>query len=82
MCLNGPNLLLFPSQQTLYKSCLSDAPKLFHYPGKTKFSPENLSIFTKKFNIFGTRKAEVLNSLIMNITAKANDTNDMLQTFR
>jgi len=30
----------------------------------------------------GTRKAEVLNSLIMNITAKANDTNDILQTFR
>jgi len=29
-----------------------------------------------------TRKAEVLNSLIMNITAKANDTNDILQTFR
>jgi len=24
----------------------------------------------------------VLNSLIMNITAKANDTNDILQTFR
>jgi len=31
---------------------------------------------------FGTRKAEVLNSLIMNIMAKANDTNDKLQTFR
>jgi len=30
----------------------------------------------------GTRKAEVMNSLIMNITAKANDTNDILQTFR
>jgi len=30
---------------------------------------------------FGTRKAEVLNSLIMNITTKANDTNDILQTF-
>jgi len=29
-----------------------------------------------------TRKAEVLNSLIMNITAKANDTKDILQTFR
>jgi len=31
---------------------------------------------------FGTRKVEVLNSLIMNITAKDNDTNDILQTFR
>jgi len=29
-----------------------------------------------------TRKAEVLNSLIMKITAKENDTNDILQTFR
>jgi len=27
---------------------------------------------------FGTRKAEMLNSLIMNITAKGNDTNDIL----
>jgi len=31
---------------------------------------------------FGTRKAEVLNSLIMKITAKENDTNDILQTLR
>ena len=31
---------------------------------------------------FGTRKAEVLNSLIINTTAKANDTTDILQTFR
>jgi len=30
----------------------------------------------------GTRKAEVLNSLIINTTAKANDTTDILQTFR
>ena len=29
-----------------------------------------------------TRKAEVLNSLIINTTAKANDTTDILQTFR
>jgi len=35
-------------------------------------------------NVFmiGTRKTEVLNSLITNITAKANDTTDILQTFR
>jgi len=33
-------------------------------------------------NVFGTRKAEVLNSLIMKITANENDTNDILQTFR
>jgi len=32
--------------------------------------------------VFGTRKTEVLNSLIMNITAEANDINDILQTFR
>jgi len=32
--------------------------------------------------MFGTRKTEVLNSLIINITAKANDTTDILQTFR
>ena len=31
---------------------------------------------------YGTRKAEVLNSLIINTTAKANDTTDILQTFR
>ena len=31
---------------------------------------------------FGTRKAEVLNSLIINTTDKANDTTDILQTFR
>jgi len=31
---------------------------------------------------FGTRKAEVLNSLVMKITANVNDTNDILQTFR
>ena len=30
----------------------------------------------------GTRKAEVLNSLIINAAAKANDTTDILQTFR
>ena len=34
------------------------------------------------FMKFGTRKAEVLNSLIINTTAKANDTTDILQTFR
>jgi len=28
---------------------------------------------------FGTRKAEVLNSLIMKITANENDTNDILR---
>ena len=31
---------------------------------------------------FGTRKAEVLNSLIMKLTANENDTNGILQTFR
>jgi len=31
---------------------------------------------------FGTRKAEVLNSLIINTTAKANDTTDILQTIQ
>jgi len=39
-------------------------------------------LFFPKPPNFGTRKAEVLNSLIMNITAKANVTNDILQTFR
>jgi len=32
----------------------------------------------KIFGIFGTRKAEVLNSLIINTTAKANDATDIL----
>jgi len=36
----------------------------------------------KLFVTFGTRKTEVLNSLIINITTKANDTTDILQTFR
>ena len=31
-----------------------------------------------KSYFFGTRKAEVLNSLIINTTAKANDTTDIL----
>jgi len=31
---------------------------------------------------FGRRKVEVLNSLILKIMAKENDTNDILQTFR
>jgi len=31
---------------------------------------------------FGTRKAKVVNSLIMKITTNENDTNDILQTFR
>ena len=35
----------------------------------------------KEALILGTRKAEVLNSLIMKITANENDTNDILQTF-
>jgi len=32
--------------------------------------------------IFGTRKAKVLNSFIMKITANENDINDILQMFR
>jgi len=40
------------------------------------------SRFSAVIYCFATRKAEVLNSLIMNITAKANDTNDIFQTFR
>jgi len=35
-----------------------------------------------EIKVYGTRKAEVLNSLIINTTAKANDTTDILQTFR
>jgi len=31
---------------------------------------------------FGTREVEVLNSLMMKVTAKKNDTNDILKTFR
>jgi len=42
---------------------------------KAKYVPTTSSIF-------GTRKAEVLNSLIMNMTAKADDTNDILQMLR
>jgi len=34
--------------------------------------------FANYYHDFGTRKAEVLNSLIINTTAKANDTTDML----
>jgi len=36
----------------------------------------------QKDRTFSTRKAEVLNSLIMKITANENDINDILQTFR
>jgi len=38
--------------------------------------------FLDEESSFGARKAEVLNSLIINTTAKANDTADILQTFR
>jgi len=31
---------------------------------------------------FGTRKAEVLNSIVMKSTANENDINGLLQTFR
>jgi len=40
-----------------------------------------LRVFISMFN-YGTRKAEVLKSLIMKITANENDTNDILQTFQ
>jgi len=44
---------------------------------------KKVSLFTSRFSSgLGTRKAEVLNSLIINTTAKANDTTDILQTFR
>jgi len=39
-------------------------------------------LFEPQRVVFGTRKAEVLNNLIINTTAKANDTTDILQTFR
>jgi len=42
----------------------------------------NEDVFQKYVCDIGTRKAEVLNSLIINATAKANDTTDILQTFR
>jgi len=35
----------------------------------------------QKLLVFGTRRAEVQNSIIMKITANENDTNDILQTF-
>jgi len=55
---------------------------------KTAVSKENsLSLLHIVFSLFfledkGTRKSEVLNSLIMKITANENDINDILQTFR
>jgi len=39
-------------------------------------------IFKNHYRLTVIRKAEVLNSLIINTTAKANDTTDILQTFR
>jgi len=44
--------------------------------------PEGANSFFHKDSQIGTRKAEWLNSLIINTTAKANDTTDILQTFR
>jgi len=41
-----------------------------------------MEIFHKVHERFGTRKAEVLKSLVMKNTAKEKDTNDILQTFR
>jgi len=43
---------------------------------------DNLLMKIVTFAKFGTRKSEVLNSLIMKITANENDTNDILQTLR
>jgi len=42
----------------------------------------NISRIQDMIHNFGTPKAEVLNSLVMNITAKETDTNDILQTVR
>jgi len=39
-------------------------------------------LFTKQIIRIGTRKAEVLNSLIMKLTVNENDTNNILQTVR
>jgi len=47
-----------------------------------KYSEKRKKIHYKPKEYFGTRKVEVLNSLIINTTAKANDTTDILQTFR
>jgi len=50
----------------------------FHENLKQDLTVGNLLIC--KINLI-TRKAQVLNSLIINTTAKANDTTDILQTF-
>jgi len=57
-------------------SNVKEAPK----PKRTKCN--SIAKVRKWDDTFGTRKAEVLNSLIINTTAKANDTTDILQTFR
>jgi len=46
------------------------------------FLNTGLKLKNSSKKIESTRKTEVVNSLIINITAKANDTTDILQTFR
>jgi len=64
------------------KDCLMTRPATSTFPSRNKKKTRLVVRSTSNYNHFGTGKAEVLNSLIMNITAKANDTNDILQTFR
>jgi len=52
------------------------------YDAEWKYAMVYVYPVSNDFRNFGTRKAEVLNSLIINTTAKANDTTDILQTFR
>jgi len=53
---------------------------------RLSFSNEGIVLrkmsFLEPLHYLTTRKAEVLNSLIMKITVNENDINDILQTFR
>ena len=65
-------LVWFEASRKFIKACWQEPETI----DKSNFVFEFLVI------IINTRKTEVLNSLIINITAKANDRTDILQTFR
>jgi len=69
--------LLFSHNQCPVFCLVTNAPGSYDPPSTKKHC--GTAVFSY---FFGTRKAEVLNSLIINTTAKANDTTDILQTFR
>jgi len=90
----GLNLTTYPDLASDYSSCdqseqdfprsFNSGPGLRDHPSKRPRFQNQLEtiIAPQEMDDIGTRKAEVLNSLMMKITANENNINDTLQTFR